>query len=140
MVELLRVLDVNEPFIVEPCAQKARSDCWAACLAMLTGRTYTDVVAAAPRQWRSCRSGLGIREIVNAAKRLKVVLRYTATPPDDDDIGMLFIHKEDDPEAHVVMWLNGVIFDPSPGLLYTDAAAFLLTYGWQVQWFLWREE
>lgn len=128
-----------EPVVIEPVIQKASGDCAAACLAMMLGVSYADIVAATPSRKRMKKYGLTERQIINVGKRLGMAIGARLAPPEEDEFGMLDLYNEKK-EGHVALHLRGgQVLDPADGFIYTDVAAFLLAKEWQIQGFYWRK-
>ena len=129
-----------DPIIIEPQFQKASGDCAVCCLRMLLGVEYTTVMAVIPKRVKVSINGLTVRQMRGVARRLGADVRFRLRAPDDDEIGIISLEKPNDDEGHVAMFLYGMVFDTSSGLIYTDLGAYLLASGWEVAGFLWREK
>ena len=127
-----------EPAVIEPVFQKYGSDCAVACLSMMLGVSYPDILAATSKRAKVVHTGMSSRQIISTAKRLGMVVKYRIAPPEEDDFGMMYLTRKDD--AHVALYLrNGYVIDPADGLTYTDVGAFLLAKDWTIEGFYWRE-
>jgi hypothetical protein len=126
-----------KPPIIEPIAQKGYADCWAACLHMLLGVPYQTIIKAAPRG--ATVDGLSDKQIQNLAKKLGFTLRweYRNQEPEDDACGILSVSEAGG--GHVVIYLEGIVIDPSFGRIYTDVSVFLEARKARITGFLWRE-
>lgn len=97
--------------------QRGRGDCGIAALAMLLGRSYEDVFAAAvTRKYRNPHeSGMYSAQIVKAAKRLGTTLTLRRTWDLESSCGLLTVDKinkqPDDYPQHLVLLKFGLIFD-----------------------------
>lgn len=112
------------PEIIEPIMMKSSWDCGVASLAILLGHPYREVYEAVLSRYKQCEKyGLEIRQMIGAAKALGHPL--VSLPPTDleDATGILKVkihsNDPDDMDYHYVVVFNGVVFNPSSGLLYT---------------------
>ncbi len=104
------------PF-VELVIQRGKGDCGIAALAMLLGRPYEDVFAAAIT--RTCQkphhSGMLTRQIQAAAARLGIVLILRRSWDLESSAGLLTVEqtepKPDEFTQHLVLLKFGLIFD-----------------------------
>ena len=128
-----------DPIIIEPSTRRSDNDCAICCLKMLLGVDYSAITAAIPKRAKPSKNGLTVRQMRAVAKRLGFDLRSRSTPPEDDEIGILDLEKDHDPDGHVAMFARGLVYDSTLGLLYTDIGAYSLITGWTVIGFLWRE-
>lgn len=106
-------------------SQRAEGDCGIAALAMLTGVAYEDAYVAVARIDRVARgkSGLCLKDLVQAAARLGVSLRHRRMVDLDDDEGILNVIWNDKRayRGHYVVLYRGVIVDPGgPEILPHD--------------------
>lgn len=107
------------PTIIEPIIQKNVGDCAIAVLAMLLGKPYREVSAAAITMTRTPhRVGLGSRQIAALARAMGSGLTKARPPFDlEDETGMLCVAFPDKSE-HAMVLFCGVIYNPADGLLY----------------------
>lgn len=125
----------SEPVVIEPTRMHDVGDCAVACLAMLLGRPYVEVLAAAPKRFKTC-NGLTIRQMKNIAARFGQPLGYRPGMPEDDEVGILDLDRVDD--GHVVIYIKGAMYNPADGMIYTDVETYLRRGKWTVDGFLWR--
>lgn len=105
--------------------QRSIMDCAVACLAMLTGVAYEEALIAFKHN--VCAVGASQRQIIAAAKRLKVTLTFSKRKVDlENDIGILQIGAGKWKADHVVLLKEGQIVDTDSTLW--DADVFLSTY------------
>ncbi len=109
------------PCVLALQTQRHARDCGIACLAMLLGLSYEDVLLAAPYQAMHC--GMSTRQILLTAKRLGFQLRVVRTFDLEEDTGLLRVGKRKWKTDHLVMLKAGHVFD-------TDAVI------WEVDVFL----
>lgn len=128
-----------EPEIIDPTMMKSSGDCWACCLRMLLGVSYPEILWAAPNRRNPLRNGLKTGQVINVAKKLGYTLRLRRGGPEDDETGILDLLRKDDSDGHMVMWLQGIIYNPADGLIYTDPESFFEQGNWRVDGFIWRE-
>lgn len=107
------------PAVVEVVVQKTSSDCALASLAMLLGKPYRQISDAAlvvcPRPHKS---GLWTTEIIKVAKKLGATLkREDPKTFDEEGTGLLIVRKRNG-TSHVVLLFQGIVIDPSSGLVY----------------------
>lgn len=128
-----------EPAVIEPVFQKSSSDCAVACLAMLLGVSYAEVLAATSKRAKVKATGMSDRQILATAKKLGMTIKHRTSPPEDDEFGMVYLQRGKD-DGHVALHLRGgYIIDPADGLIFSDVAAFLLAKDWTIKGFYWRE-
>ncbi len=110
---------------VEICIQKSTIDCVMACLAMILGVPYVDVVhAAAKVDPTLIRTGCTYPETRRVAKTLGRDLRYADHTQLDEATGILFHTRGRSMKYHAVVMFNGSLIDPSSGLIYLPEAYF----------------
>jgi hypothetical protein len=121
--------------MLEPVMQKDIADCSVACLVMLSGRSYRDVLAAFPKRARVGTEGVSDRQLMNAAKRLGCPLRYVRDGNLDGVVGILSLERVtepgEEPSWHSVIVANGTIWNPAEGLLWPDIDAFFRARRWR---------
>lgn len=107
------------PAILEPIIQKASNDCGIACLAMLLGKPYATVSAAALSAIkRPHQNGLSTREIVALARTLGARLAKAHHGVDlADETGLLLVEYPDG-DLHFCVLFEGIVVNPADGLLY----------------------
>ncbi len=133
---------MTAPPTFEPRRMKDEGDCWAACLEMLLDKPYSEVVAAGPKRGRPAEEGLTTRQIINVAKRLGATLKYTKTEePPYTGIGILALEPKPgfEGDEHVTLYANGMVYEVTNGLMYTDLGAYCDARGFRVVGFFWRE-
>jgi hypothetical protein len=100
---------------------------------MLLGKTYPEVVKAAPnvycsRPWNAVKSGMTNRMMIDAATRLGTQLVQTKKFDLQEDTGILTVRDvaaNKDKDCHAVLLTRGMIVDPMDGRLWFDADDFL---------------
>lgn len=105
------------PF-VETVKQRGKADCCIAALAMLLGRTYEDVLAAAITKKHPQPHATGmytLRQLQATARRLGIALHLRRTWDFETSTGLMTMEKIDPTTAdfaqHVVLLKFGLIFD-----------------------------
>lgn len=98
--------------------QRGEGDCGVAALAMLAEQSYEDAYLAVTEiDPRRGKSGLYVREIIAAARRLGLQLRPTRQYDLDDDDGILKIKSRRSPrnpyDGHYVIVRHGLIICPT---------------------------
>ncbi len=106
---------------------------------MLLGVSYQEVLHTIPRRRKPTTNGLTFLQMASVARKFGIKLKQRETGPEDDESGLLYLERKRDPDAHVVVYFNGSVFDPACGLIYTDVAAYLTIKNWVVVGFIWRE-
>lgn len=122
-----------EPLFIEPLFQKDSGDCAICCLVMLLGKTYPEVVRAAPhvyrnKPWDPVKDGMTNRMMIEAAQKLGTGLIQTHKFALDEDRGILTVRGVDthkDKDCHAVLLTRGAIIDPADGRLWFDVEEFL---------------
>ena len=129
-------MNVQEPVAFDPFMQKDASDCGVACLQMMTGLSYEQVLKACPRKAKQ--EGLSNRQLLNVAKKLGFPLRYIKTTEPGHHVGILDLHRPADPanrkgewEGHFVMFMRNSLYNPAEGTVWTDVDTFLKTRRWE---------
>lgn len=118
-----------ETLFIEPMVQKDSGDCGIACIHMLSGRSYTDVVKAAPHH--SYKHGMTMKQIVETAATVGLTLRHRRKYDLSDDRGILGLipdpthNGKTKRDEHVVLLLEGHIYDTYAGRLWLDIGMFL---------------
>lgn len=126
---------MSEHLTIDPIMQKDAADCAVACLAMLLGVGYQQARSACPRNVGS--EGLTPRQIRNVAKKLGQPLRYLKVGRFDPDnvVGVLHLQRpfvdSKDVDYHVAVIVNGVIYNPADGLIWTSAEALNKARRWE---------
>jgi len=111
------------PLMVEPVMMKNIGDCGIVCLVMLTGKSYTEVMAACPKRGKPQHNGLSTRQLQNVAKKLGFPLERKTTW-DDDDVGILDLDHESE-AGHFVMFGKGTIYNPAQNEWWFDIESYL---------------
>ncbi len=114
------------PAIIQPIRQVSEGDCALCSLAMILGKSYQEVSAAASSFIvKPHKNGLGTGEIKKIALKLGAKLTSTKTKglPLDEETGIFLVRFPDKIE-HAVVLFQGVIYDPYDGLLY-DSTTYL---------------
>jgi ABC-type bacteriocin/lantibiotic exporter with double-glycine peptidase domain len=110
--------------IIRIVFQRAAADCGVACLAMLLGLTYENVlVAVAQDNPDVCAEGMYLRDFRRAARRLGYRLSARRVYDLDADTGLLRVDAKKWSQAHVVVLREGLIID-TDGTLF-DADVYL---------------
>lgn len=138
---------MTEPVIIEPTIMKSAGDCGVCCLRMLTGKTYSEVVAVVPKRARKTfmADGLTVMQLCNMSRRLGYPLGYHDEDFNPDWIGILTLERtianaDGSHDFHAVMWLTGQIFNPADGWIYTDLETYLARTNYKVEGFLFRRD
>lgn len=124
--------DTVKPVFIEPIANKENGDCCLACLVMWTGRSYQDVVAAAPP--KAYYKGMTNTAVVETAAKLgtSFVRRRKFDIYEDDGILMLLPEpKKKGRSDHAVLLLNGTVLDPFNNRLWLDVEVYMKTEGYR---------
>lgn len=110
--------------ILRIVAQRHPNDCSIACLAMLCGVSYENaLVAMASDEPNVCVRGAKARDIRRAAKRLGFALRSRRRFDLESDTGILNVSSPEQPNDHLVVLKDGLIFDTD--LTVWDADVYL---------------
>lgn len=113
---------MTDPVVIEPAMMRSIGDCGIVCLKMLLGVSYADVFRACPRG-NPLVNGLGTRQIMNIAARLRKPLRIVRDF-EEDAVGIIIMaHSKD--EGHAAMYGKGTIYDPAQGEWWLDVDAYL---------------
>lgn len=129
---------MTEPFVIEPMMQKSTGDCGIVCLKMLIGCTYAQVFEALSKraQKTAIADGATVFQFIKAAKRLGVELEYHDADFDPDKLGILVLDRTVNDDQHQVLWLQGCLYNPADGLIYTDLETYLTKCLYRVEGFL----
>jgi ABC-type bacteriocin/lantibiotic exporter with double-glycine peptidase domain len=132
---------MNEPMAMEPAVMKNASDCGVACLQMLLGCSYSQVMDALPRRNRMKivkEEGLGTQQMKNIAARLGFSLTWVVDGDLSESVGILGLARPIDPnkpnsdkEGHWVVLFKGALWNPAEGLIWTDLEAFFDSRRWK---------
>lgn len=115
--------------------QRGSDDCALAAISTLTGIPYRKVSEKAVTLFaRPHKSGLWISDGIKLAKALGITLVETAGIIEDDATGILVLANRKR-ERHWVVLFQGVVQNPSDGLVY-DLETFLAVKGWRIVAFL----
>lgn len=121
---------MTEPVFIELSIQRESGDCTIACLHMLIGKSYLDVIKAAPP--RAHKAGMTCKAMIETAAKLGVALCMRRKYDIHEDTGILSLNP--DPahnvghikrDEHVVLLLNGMIYDAYNGRMWFDPDIFL---------------
>jgi len=125
------------PVVMEPHVQKGASDCGIASLATFCGRSYREVSDKALQLFpTSHKSGLWSTDLVKLGKALGVKLIRASHPdPRDTDATGLVVMRKKDGTSHVATLFQGVLLDPSSGLIY-DLSTYLTSKKYAIRSFL----
>lgn len=136
---------MDEPVFFEPMIQKEAGDCGISCLAMLLGKSYQEVIAAAPAN--AHKKGLSMRGIRDTALKLGTPLRLRRKLDLKEDIGILGLLP--DPthnngrikrDEHVALLIEGHIYDTYVGRLWLDVDTYLQVERYRLGSLLTRED
>lgn len=122
---------MSEPVVIEPFMQKAIADCTVACLKMITGLSYEQVVSAFPKRAKVTENGVKDRQLVNAAKKLGFPLKWLPKADLSDVVGILDLEREDESDCHSVIIAKNTIYNPATGTWWTDIDAYFKTHKWK---------
>jgi hypothetical protein len=128
---------VTEPVVINPVMMQDAGDCGVACLRMITGLTYAQVIAVFGN-WKNnvMANGMSRRQLLHAAKRLGFPLRFINTDEPGRMVGIIDLRRQpkpdEDPDEHLAVIANGCLYNPAEGMLWTDIDAFLKTRNWKV--------
>ena len=118
---------------------KTTHDCAVVCLAMYLGKPYPEVVQAAPAN--ALKRGMFITDIIRTAAALGTVLHNRRRFDLKDDTGLLRVSPlKTGEQPHLVLLLEGLIYDPSAGRLWLDVDTFLATERYRPTTLLTMEE
>ena len=99
--------------ILKVVLQRAASDCAVAVLAMLTGKTYEEILlAVGQEQPKVLKKGLWVAEIIRIASAAGVPLKKRKKFDLETDCGILCLYD------HVVVLKNGLVIDPADGSIW----------------------
>lgn len=121
---------MREPVFIELSVQRESGDCAVACLHMLIGKSYQEIVFAAPP--KAHKHGMTCREMIATAAKLDVQMRMRRKFDQNEDTGILSLNP--DPkyntghikrDEHVVLLLSGMVYDAYNGRLWSDTDTFL---------------
>jgi len=141
-----------EPIFIEPIFQKDAGDCAIACLTMLLGKPYVNVVQACPREYlgrpyNPVKSGMTNWMMIEAAQKLGVTLSVYRKFDLYEDIGILTVlkghartQKNKDKDTHAVLLVKGTILDPTDGRLWPQVDTFLQVEEYRTGTILKRED
>lgn len=98
--------------IVRVVTARESGDCAICVLAMLSGKTYEDVLAVGARHINSRihHAGMYGKEIVRVAKELGITLRWTRHVDLETALGILSVSFEEGP-GHVLLINSGLLID-----------------------------
>lgn len=117
-----------KPIFIEPIANKENGDCCIACLVMWTGRSYQDVIAAAPP--KAHREGMTNTAVVQTAAILGVTLVRKRKFDIYEDDGILMLNPSPAKKgrsSHGVVLINGTVLDPFNNRLWLDVEVYMRT-------------
>lgn len=121
---------MTEPVFIELSIQRESGDCTIACLHMLIGKSYQDVIKAAPP--RAHKAGMTCKAMIETAAKLGVVLRMRRKFDIHEDTGILTLlpRPKHNPgpiarDEHVVLLLKGQVYDAFNGRIWFDTDIFL---------------
>lgn len=120
----------TEPVFIELAFQRESGDCCIACLHMLAGKSYHDVIASAPLG--AHKKGMTNRAVIETAAKCGLALTMRRRFDIHEDTGILTLIP-DPPynpghikrDEHVVLLLKGMVYDAYNGRLWFDAAVYL---------------
>ena len=135
---------MSEPVFIEPTIQRESGDCTIACLKMLAGKSYTEVINASPAG--SHKNGMANYQTIATAAKLGLTLVQRRKFNQDEDIGILTLIP--DPrkngkvsrDEHVVVLLKGMVYDAYNARLWLNIDAFLAHERYRVGTLLRRED
>lgn len=139
----------HEPVVIEVVVQKDIADCGVAALAMLTGKSYGEVMAVVPARTRGdlSKKGISVAQLRKYAKALGCPLRYVKDGDLSNVVGILDLQRyaeEGNPrkgyEGHLAIVAKGVVINPNDGGIWTDIDAFFKTRRWAPLGVLVRQE
>jgi ABC-type bacteriocin/lantibiotic exporter with double-glycine peptidase domain len=104
--------------------QRHKSDCSVACLAMLLGLSYEEVLVAF--RHNVIAKGATTRQILGAASRLGRPLRWTRKVDLEADTGLLALDSKKWPQQHLVVLKDELIVDSDATVW--DADVYLAAY------------
>ena len=117
-----------KPIFIEPIVNKESGDCCITCLVMWTGRSYQEVIAAAPVGAHV--KGMSNREVLAAAAILGVPLEAKRKFDIWEDDGILMLNPEPKKKgrySHAVLLINGAVLDPYNGRFWLDVEVYMRT-------------
>ena len=116
----------HDPIFIEPMPMKTSHDCAVVCLAMYLGKPYPEIVAVAPPN--ALKRGMYVTEIIRTAALLGTVLYSRRHFDLKDDTGLLRVSPiKKGEQPHLVLLLEGTVYDPGAGRLWLDVDTFLAT-------------
>lgn len=116
---------MSVPAVIMPTIQRGSMDCGLCCLQMLADRPYDVVRDEALRVIPKLHDrGMFASELIRIGKRLGLRLEKRGAWT-DEDVGVLDVNL---PKGgrHFVVFFQGVVINPSDGLVW-DAAAYVTT-------------
>lgn len=128
---------MNEPVVLQPVMQQDIADCGVACLVMMTGLSYAQVLAAFSKRAKVSSNGMSRRQLMRAAKKLGFPLRFVKNGDLSNMVGIADLQRYANPdnpaegyEEHLVIVAKGVLYNPAEGLLWTDIDSYFKTRRW----------
>lgn len=115
------------PVFIEPVFNKDQGDCTLNCLVMWTGKSYQEVVAAAPKG--AHKEGMWNHQVITTAAKLGTTLVSKRRFDLYGDFGILMLNPEPAKgrPSHAVVLLDGQVLDPYNGRLWLDVEVYLKT-------------
>lgn len=134
---------MTKPIAIHPSRQYSDGDCSLAALAMLSGRPYASVRATVNALYPKAKDeGVTPRQLLRISRALKFPLRQrvlhdTLSEDLDDATGLLVVAKRIGRRwhGHAVVLFDGVVLDPSDGLLW-NLDAYLAESAWTLDYLL----
>ena len=129
------------PVTIEPRMQKDAWDCGLACLEMLTGVPYPELLKHT-RKYRKPQ-GLSNRQMLSIARKVGAPLRYSQKVT-ELSVGILDLQRPEGAnpacagdangewEGHFAILAKGMVYNPGAGVWWMEVADFLAHHRWQV--------
>jgi len=122
-----------KPVFIEPIANKEDGDCCIACLVMWTGRSYQEVIAAAPA--KAYKQGMTNTAVVETAAKLGATLVKVRKFDLYEDDGILMLNPDPKKKgrfSHAVLLINGAVLDPFNNRFWLDVEVYMKTERYKV--------
>ena len=119
------------PTVVQLTPKHGLSDCYLAALSAYLGKPYEEVVAAAGRAYPNFwKIGVENKHVISIARRLQTPVKWVRDYDIDEDSGVLSINYIVGLNEHVVLLLDGHIYElQDKPITRWDADAYLSVHG-----------
>jgi hypothetical protein len=123
--------------VFQPATQQDVGDCGVACLVMITGLTYAQVLDAFGKRSRKRVTAVGVtrHQLMRAARKLGCPLRFRKTEDVGREVGVIDLQRvgsKPGEDEHLAIVANGCLYNPAEGMLWADIEAFCRTRNWKI--------